>query len=106
MARQQFPKRNADDAAQVARGGIRDRGAELPDRVQAAFDGHDLSGVRVHRNALVARKAMRALERRHDEEEGGDGAEGWAVQVESTLEWLQVSRRQVSAVREAMASAL
>ena len=56
MARQQFPKRNADDAAQVARGGIRDRGAELPDRVQAAFDGHDLSGVRVHRNADAARR--------------------------------------------------
>jgi two-component system response regulator AlgR len=70
---------------------------ELEARVGARF-------VRVHRNALVARKAMRALERRHDEEEGGDGAEGWAVQVDSTLEWLQVSRRQVNAVREAMAS--
>jgi two-component system response regulator AlgR len=72
---------------------------ELEARVGARF-------VRVHRNALVARKAMRALERRLDEEEGGDGAEGWAVQVAPTLEWLQVSRRQVNAVREAMASVL
>lgn len=56
--------------------------------------------IRVHRNALVARQAMRALERRPDEEEGG---EGWAVQVRPTMEWLAVSRRQVSAVRDAMA---
>ncbi|WP_298013305.1 LytTR family DNA-binding domain-containing protein [uncultured Aquabacterium sp.] len=56
--------------------------------------------IRVHRNALVARQAMRALERRPDEDEGG---EGWAVQVRPTMEWLAVSRRQVSAVRDAMA---
>lgn len=60
--------------------------------------------VRVHRNALVARQAMRALERRHDDDEGGDGAEGWVVQVTPTQEWLQVSRRQVSTVRDAMAA--
>ncbi|MEK8087063.1 LytTR family DNA-binding domain-containing protein [Aquabacterium sp. A3] len=69
---------------------------ELESRVGSRF-------VRVHRNALVARKAMRALERRHDDDEGGDGAEGWAVQVTPTQEWLQVSRRQVTAVRDAMA---
>lgn len=56
--------------------------------------------IRVHRNALVARQAMRALERRLDDEDGG---EGWAVQIRPTLVWLAVSRRQVSAVREAMA---
>ncbi|TAK73730.1 MAG: response regulator transcription factor [Aquabacterium sp.] len=55
--------------------------------------------VRVHRNALVARKAMRAIERRHDDEEGG---EGWAVSVAPTDEWLAVSRRQVATVKEAM----
>lgn len=56
--------------------------------------------IRVHRNALVARAAMRALERRADD---ADGGESWAVQVRPTMEWLAVSRRQVSAVREAMA---
>lgn len=54
--------------------------------------------LRVHRNALVARRAVRALERR-----AADGdEEGWAVQVAATGEWLAVSRRQVSAVREAL----
>jgi two-component system response regulator AlgR len=57
--------------------------------------------IRVHRNALVSRQAMKALERRADDAEGG---ETWAVQVVPTLEWLVVSRRQVSAVREAMAA--
>jgi two-component system response regulator AlgR len=60
--------------------------------------------LRVHRNALVARHAVRALERRrlaeHGDEEGSEV--GWAVQVLGTGEWLAVSRRQVSAVREAL----
>ena len=56
--------------------------------------------IRVHRNALVAKAAMRMLERRDDP----DGAEGWAVQVHGTDEWLAVSRRQASLVREALAS--
>lgn len=68
---------------------------ELEQRVGEGF-------VRVHRNALVARRAMQALERRHDEEEG---AEGWAVRVQPTGEWLTVSRRQVAAVREALGGA-
>jgi two-component system response regulator AlgR len=70
---------------------------ELEGRVGERF-------IRVHRNALVARHAMKALERRADEDEAGEGGETWAVQVVPTLEWLAVSRRQVSAVREAMAS--
>ncbi len=57
--------------------------------------------IRVHRNALVSRQAMRALERRADDPDGG---EAWWVQVVPTLEWLSVSRRQVAAVREAMAT--
>lgn len=57
--------------------------------------------IRVHRNALVSRHAMKALERRADDAEGG---EAWAVQVVPTMEWLSVSRRQVTAVREAMAA--
>lgn len=72
--------------------------------------------VRVHRNALVARSAMQALERRalnektvdrpvdsegdaHEESATGDC---WAVQVAPVGEWLAVSRRQASAVREAL----
>lgn len=57
--------------------------------------------LRVHRNALVARHAVRALERRAVD--GDDGGEGWAVQVAPNGEWLAVSRRQLSAVREALA---
>jgi len=62
--------------------------------------------LRVHRNALVARGAVRALERRtiagEGEEEGG---EGWAVCIAPVDEWLAVSRRQVAAVREALVAA-
>jgi len=59
--------------------------------------------LRVHRNALVARHALRTLERRMVAGEGADEpAEGWAVQVDPVDEWLTVSRRQVAAVREAM----
>lgn len=59
---------------------------------------HDLGGdfLRVHRNALVARRAIRALELHSDE---GDG---WAVRVAPLDEWLAVSRRQVAAVRAAL----
>jgi len=57
--------------------------------------------LRVHRNALVARDAVRALERRAIE--GEEGGEGWAVQVAPNGEWLAVSRRQLSAVRDALA---
>jgi len=55
--------------------------------------------IRIHRNALVARRAVRELQRRSDE--GAD--EGWAVRVAPRDEWLPVSRRQVSAVRDALA---
>ena len=64
--------------------------------------------LRIHRNALVARAAVRALERRRiaDAEDEGEGADiGWAVQVAATDEWLAVSRRQVGAVREALEAA-
>ena len=61
--------------------------------------------IRVHRNALVAKRAVRALERRAvcgGEEEGG---ESWAVRVAPVDEWLAVSRRQATAVREALVAA-
>jgi two-component system response regulator AlgR len=55
--------------------------------------------LRVHRNALVARRAVRALEKHDDPEEG----EGWAVRLNGIDELLMVSRRQLTAVREAIA---
>ncbi len=68
--------------------------------------------LRVHRNALVARSAISALERRTMADKGGDGddteegaaSDCWAVQVAPVGEWLAVSRRQASAVREALAA--
>lgn len=65
---------------------------ELEDRHTAYF-------IRIHRNALIARRAVRALERHFDAEEG----EGWALRLNGIDELLTVSRRQLSAVREAMA---
>ena len=56
--------------------------------------------MRIHRNALVARRAVRALEKHYDPEEG----EGWAVRLNGVDELLAVSRRQLAAVREAIAS--
>ncbi|MES2414580.1 MAG: LytTR family DNA-binding domain-containing protein [Pseudomonadota bacterium] len=54
--------------------------------------------MRIHRNALIARRAVRALEKHFDPEEG----EGWAVRLTGIDELLAVSRRQLSAVREAI----
>ena len=73
--------------------------SELEQRLGARF-------LRVHRNALVARHAVRALERRATAAEGDeDGGESWAVCMAPVDEWLAVSRRQVAAVREALAAA-
>ena len=56
--------------------------------------------VRVHRNALVSRKAVRAVEK---VSHGGDGeGEGWMVRLDGVNERLSVSRRQLAAVREAL----
>ena len=58
--------------------------------------------LRVHRNALVSRRAIRALERHVDPEEG----EGWAVRLNGLDdELLAVSRRQLSAVRQVISTA-
>jgi two-component system response regulator AlgR len=62
----------------------------------------------VHRNALVARRAVRALERRLGANEGEDDTAegGWAVRLDGLPdEWLAVSRRQLGAVREALLDA-
>jgi len=58
--------------------------------------------LRIHRNAIVAKAAVRALERRPVDGDEDDGAETWAVRVAPVDEWLAVSRRQVQAVREAL----
>ena len=55
--------------------------------------------LRIHRNALVARRAVRALEKHYDPEEG----EGWAVRLNGVDELLVVSRRQLAAVRDVIA---
>jgi two-component system, LytTR family, response regulator AlgR len=65
--------------------------SELEERLGARF-------LRIHRNALVSRRVLRALERHDDPEEG----EGWAVRLAGVDELLAVSRRQLAAVREAL----
>jgi two-component system response regulator AlgR len=60
---------------------------------------HATRFMRIHRNALIARRAVRALEKHFDPEEG----EGWAVRLNGIDELLAVSRRQLTAVREAIA---
>ena len=59
---------------------------------------HAAQFMRIHRNALIARRAVRALEKHFDPEEG----EGWAVRLNGIDELLAVSRRQLGAVREAI----
>jgi two-component system response regulator AlgR len=55
--------------------------------------------LRIHRNAMVARRAIRALEKHYDPQEG----EGWAVRLHGLDELLVVSRRQLAAVRDVIA---
>jgi two-component system, LytTR family, response regulator AlgR len=65
------------------------------------------SFLRIHRNMLVARHEIRALERVHNavDEEDGELQDGWAVRLRSCAEALQVSRRQLASVREVVAQA-
>lgn len=76
---------------------------DLEQRLGAGF-------LRVHRNAVVAVSAVRALARRRpdeaDEPEAGaePGEGGWQLQV-ANGDWLSVSRRQLPAVREVLAGA-
>ncbi|WP_310737824.1 LytR/AlgR family response regulator transcription factor [Ideonella paludis] len=61
------------------------------------------AAVRIHRSAVVAKAAIRALEKRAlPGAEDGDANESWAVHLAPTDEWLPVSRRQLAAVREAL----
>jgi two-component system response regulator AlgR len=65
---------------------------ELEEKYGARF-------MRVHRNALVAKRAARALQKHHDVEEG----DGWALRLDGVDELVFVSRRQLTAVREMLA---
>ena len=69
----------------------------LADLEQRLGDGF----IRIHRNALVARAAVRELVKRSAPDADG---EGWAVRVAPADEWLSVSRRQLPAVRQALES--
>ena len=66
---------------------------ELEEKYNAQF-------MRIHRNAIIARRSVRALVKHVDPQEG----EGWAVRLADVQELLFVSRRQVGAVREALGS--
>jgi two-component system, LytTR family, response regulator AlgR len=67
--------------------------SELEDKYAPLF-------LRIHRNALVARHAMKALEKHADAQEG----DGWVVRLHGIDDTLMVSRRQLSVVRDAMAT--
>lgn len=56
--------------------------------------------MRIHRNALVSKRAARALEKQHDSVEG----ESWALRLSGIDDLLLVSRRQLPQVRELLAS--
>ena len=73
---------------------------ELEQRLAGLGGDH----IRIHRNALVARHAIRELALRDAADTGDDGGDGWAVRVAPLDEWLVVSRRQVAAVRAALAA--
>jgi two-component system response regulator AlgR len=68
--------------------------ADLEQRLGDAF-------IRIHRNALVAKAAVRELHKRADHDADG---ENWSVRVAPVDEWLAVSRRQLPAVRQALAA--
>lgn len=67
---------------------------------------HGAMWLRVHRNALAARSRLRALERAAQGDAAvGEDAEGWWLTLDGVDERLTVSRRQLSAVRDAMSGA-
>ncbi|MDR3454827.1 MAG: LytTR family DNA-binding domain-containing protein [Rhodoferax sp.] len=73
----------------------------IDDSLSELEERHAPRFLRIHRNALVARHAVRALEKHFDPEEG----EGWAVRLNGVEEVLAVSRRQLPAVRDTIAGA-
>jgi len=59
---------------------------------------HGAQLLRIHRNALVARRALRSLEHQH----GGAAGEAWCVRLHGIPEPLAVSRRQLPQIRAAL----
>lgn len=87
----------AEDKYVVAR---TDAGEYLLDTSLVQLErAHAARFLRIHRNALVARNAVRALVR---EREGAD-AEGWVVELAGADETLAVSRRQLPQIRAILA---
>lgn len=76
----------------------RDRSLIYDGSLSEFEERHGAHWLRIHRNALVARHAVRALQKHHDSEEG----EGWAVRLVGVDEPLAVSRRQLAGVREVL----
>ncbi len=70
----------------------------LDDSLNQLQARHPGRWLRIHRNALVAPAALRALVRAADAGEG----EGWAVRLAGVDELLPVSRRQLAAVRQVL----
>jgi two-component system, LytTR family, response regulator AlgR len=68
---------------------------------------HSEQFLRIHRNTLVARSEMRALERfvGSSDDEDGEAQEGWALRLRHCEERLQVSRRQLASVKAVIAQA-
>jgi two-component system response regulator AlgR len=56
--------------------------------------------VRIHRNCIVAKEAIRGFERGAVADADGEGEGGWAVVLNNVTEKLPVSRRQQHIVRE------
>lgn len=73
-----------------------DRSYLLEGSLSELEDTYKVRFLRIHRNALIARRAVRSLEKYHDPLEG----DGWAVRLNGVDELLLVSRRQLAAVRE------
>lgn len=67
--------------------------------LNALEERYALQFLRVHRNALAARHAMRALEKHLDPVEG----DSWSLQLDGLDERLPVSRRQLALVRDVLA---
>lgn len=65
--------------------------------VETRFPGQ---WMRVHRNAMVAMRAVYALEKSHDPHAEG---EGWQLRLRGVEETVAVSRRQLQAVKELLA---
>jgi two-component system, LytTR family, response regulator AlgR len=74
--------------------------------LEERYGGHYL---RIHRNTLVAKRGMRALERHvarpgeRDDDDEAPEVDGWAVRLLGVDDVLLVSRRQLAAVRSAIA---